>query len=310
MIRRCCGRAAQPAASSGLFEKALIACRRIQELRPDGPQGYYGEAVAQLYQGRMPQALAGYERAIQRDPEDFEMLSAMAIFWLAVGDDEQSRIWLNRAEAIGAGQPIPTHARILFLEFKEQYEQAGDLAAAALARQMDDRHGSEYFFRRANAAAAARDRDWERGLAPYRELTPWAFEDELVFPEDAAVMGQEIIFVAALMKAAEPLSERPDALLAFAEASVANHPPGMGIASVPLQLAEINAIRGEQEQAFEQIKAYQAYGLQPYWRQELLDNPAFMPLRNDPGFRALIEKQSELAEQQRVEARALLGVDS
>lgn len=294
----------------GLFEKALIACRRIQELRPDGPQGYYGEGKAQSYQGRMPQTLVGYDRAIQRDPEDYEMIAAMAMFWLAVGDDEQARAWLNRAEAIGAGQPIPTNARILFLEFKEQYEQAGDLAAAALARHMDDRHGSEFFLRRANAAAAARDGDWERGLAPYREVMPGLFEDELVFPEDVALTLPDIIFVAALMKAVEPLSGRPAELLTFAEANVTRQHPSMGKMSVPLALAQINAIRGDREQAFEQIEAYQAFGLLPPWRQHLLDNPAFMPLRDDPRFRALIAKQEALAEQQRVEARALLGVDS
>ncbi len=294
----------------GQFEKALSACRRIQELRPDGPQGYYGEALAYSYQGNIPQTLVSYEQAILRDPEDYEMIAAIAMFWLAVGDDEQARAWLNRAEAIGAGQPIPTHARILLLEFSEQYDQAGELAAAALARKMDDRHNSEYFFRRANTAAAAHDGDWERGLAPYREVMPWLFEAELVFPEDAAAWVQDIIFVAALMKAAEPLSDRPEKLLDFAQANAASFHPKAGQMTLPYQLAQVYALRGEREKALEQIRAYQAFGLFIYWRQDLLLNPAFASLRNDPEFRTLVEQHAALAEQQRIEARALLGVDS
>jgi TolB-like protein/Tfp pilus assembly protein PilF len=293
----------------GNLDTATAACRRVQEISPDGPQGYYGEALAYIYAGNVPQALLGYSRAIEKDPEDYEMIAAMGIFWIALGDIEQARIWLERAEAIGAGQPVPTNSRILLYEYLEQYEQAGELAADALARNMDDRHGTNFFFRRANTAHALRTEAFEKGLEPYRELLPWIFEAELVIPDQAQVWNDDVIFAALLMKKLNPLSERPEALLSWAESTADQYYPAAGAITLPLRLAAINAIRGNEEQAIHHLREAQKFMVQTYWRPAFIDDPSFFGMKGNSEYQTIIMANAAMAEEQRLEARQLLGID-
>ena len=48
------------------------------------------------HQGKVPEALKGYAEASQRDPEDYEMLAAMAMFWIALDDMEQATDYLRQ----------------------------------------------------------------------------------------------------------------------------------------------------------------------------------------------------------------------
>ncbi len=300
--------ACQTSAHLGMVDKGLTHCRRIQELAPEGPQGYYGEGLVHIYQGDLPNALLNFRESIGRDPKDFEMLAAMAQFWIALGETRQASAWLDRAEAIGAGQPVPTNARILLYEFNEQYDRAGDLAAQALARNMDDRHGTEYFFRRANAQHAMRTGQYDRGLAPYRDLVPWLFEGQEEWPEEAADWTDDLLFIAALMKKQDPLSATPAALVDFVERHADDIYPWQGAFSRHYRLAAVHALRGDAPRALEHLGDYIEYLVLPYWRPFLLDNPVFYDLRENPQFRALTRDAEAKAERQRVEALALLEV--
>jgi tetratricopeptide (TPR) repeat protein len=299
----------QTSAHLGELEKALTACRRIQELEPDGPQGYYGEALAHAYAGDLAHTLFGYREAIERDPEDFEMVAAMGIFWTALGDAEQAEAWLQRAEAIGAGQPVPTSARMLLFAFNEQYDRAGDLAARALSRRMDDRHGTQFLFRRTLAQHALRSGAPDRALAAFREALPWAFEADLRVPAGGAEWD-EVINLAAVLKQSDPLSERPGALLTLVEEHVNDYYPGAGKVTEPLRRAAVHALRGESEPAIEQLKQAQTFMPMPYWRGAIPDAPAFFGLRDNPDFQTIVTELEAEAARQREEARELLGVDA
>ncbi|MEE4174649.1 MAG: tetratricopeptide repeat protein [Xanthomonadales bacterium] len=294
----------------GRLEKALKACRRIQELEPSGPQGYYGEAVAWLYQGRLPESMREFIQAIERDPEDYEMLAAMAAFWSALGEPDLATPWLERAEAIGAGQPFPLYVRALFFENNEQYERAVEIAQGALERQLDDRQGTNFFFRRTVAAHAMRTGEYAQGLENYRALLPWAFEAELVIPNDAVEFFPDVVHVAALMQAADPLSTRPEALLAFAEANTDVIHPAWGQRVIPLQQAMVRAVTGDRDGALEALERVANHGVNPYWRQDLLEEPAFHGLHGDPGYETIVADYEAAVEQQRIEARTLLEIDS
>lgn len=300
--------ACQTSAHLGLVEKGLTHCRRIQELAPQGPQGHYGEGLVHIYQGDMPNTLLNFRKAIERDPKDFEMLAAMAQFWIALGETRQGSIWLDRAEAIGAGQPVPTNARILLYEFNEQYDRAGDLVVQALARKMDNRHGTEYFFRRANAQHAMRTGRYEQGLAPYRELVPWIFGAQSEWPEDAIQWTDDLLFAAALLKKQDPLSETPATLVDYVERHAEDIHPRQGAGTRPYRMAAVHALRGDGPQALVYLDEYAKYQVMPYWRPSLIDNPVFHDLRDDPQFRDLVREAEAQAERQRIDALALLEV--
>ena len=196
-------------------EIALDACERIKEIEPESPQGWYGWAVTHMYSGDIARAAKGFSEAIERDPGDFEMIAAMTQLWLIMGDADQAEQWLKRAEAIGAGQPVPTVSRLMLLKYREQHDLARDLAEKTLALKADDRHGSEFLFRQNLAYELGRDGDYKAALTPFRESSPWAFEEELVLPKDAANEIANMIQIAALLKLADPTSGRPAQQEAF-----------------------------------------------------------------------------------------------
>ncbi len=300
--------ACQVAAHQRLREKALAHCRRVQELAPDGPQGFYGEALVHLYEGDMPRTLLFYRRALERDPEDFEMIAAMALFWIALGELEEAERWLERAEVVGAGQPVPIFTRVLFLELNERHGEAGRLAAEALARNMDDRHGTQLFFRRAVAQHALRTGDPELGLATYRELIPWAFEPGLAPEATALEWADDLLFIAALVKAQDPLSAQPDVLVDFVEQHASDYHPASGQNTLPYRLAAVQALRGNPAEALEHLRDYGDYMVLPYWRNDVPNNPAFYTMRDNAEFRAFVREVEAKAERQRADALALLEV--
>ena len=173
----------QTNAQQGQLQKALDASNRIRELAPDSPQGYYGNAIAHYYTGDVARGIVGFEQAIERDPTDFEMLGGISQYWAALGDLQQAGAWLQRAEAIGAGQPVPLVSRIVYFYAQEQGAQAGELAANALAQGLDDRFASNLAFRQTNAYQQMLAGNFEQALAPYRNLYPWVFDPHLTVPE-------------------------------------------------------------------------------------------------------------------------------
>ena len=67
---------------------------------------------------------------------------------------------------------------------------------------------------------------------------------------------------------------------------------------------------GENESAVAALERFRSYGLFPYWRQEVYDNPALMSLRPNPQYQALLDDYRAFAEEERVRARELLEVES
>ena len=290
-------------------EIALAACERIKEIEPDGPQGWYGWALTYMYSGDIARGAKGYSEAIERDPGDFEMIAAMTQFWLLMGDAEQAEQWLNRAEAIGAGQPIPTVSRLMLLKYREQHDLARNLAEKTMALKADDRHGSQFAFRQLWAFELARVGDYQAALTPFQEFSPWAFETELVLPEDVGNQIGNMIQIAALLKLAEPTSERPAELLEVVEELNGKQHPRWGVWASDLTSAYIAAIRGEFDIALQSLNNAWDKQWRLGWRRVLLEDVVFTQLRNEPGYQELIARFETDMERQRIEAYELLDIN-
>ena len=289
-------------------EISLAACERLKEIEPDSPQGWYGWALAYNFSGDLARGAKGYSEAIERDPGDFEMIDAMAQFWLMMGDAEQAGQWLKRAEAIGAGQPIPTVSRLMLLKYREQHDLARDLAEKTLALKADDRHGSQFFLRKTWAFELARTGDYQAALIPFQEFSPWAFEAELVLPQDVESQLRDIIQIAALIKLADPTSQRPAQLLEIIEKLNGKQSPNWGVWASDLTSAAIATIRGESEAALQSLNNAWDKQWRLGWRGALLENAVFIQLRNEPGYQELVARFEADMERQRLVAYELLEV--
>ncbi|MGB5291870.1 MAG: tetratricopeptide repeat protein, partial [Lysobacterales bacterium] len=290
-------------------EVALTACERIKEVAPESPSGWYGWAMVHSMSGDMANAAYGFTEAIKRDPGDFEMIAAMSYFWLTMGDAEQAELWLQRSEAIGAGQPFPIIGRLRLLKYNEQHKQAYDLAAKTMTQNLENRHGSQQTLRQIWAYESARTGDFQAALEPYRKSMPWAFEPELRLPEGFALQSGDATQVAGLLKLADPTSERPEQLLNAVEAISGQQHPAWGIWASDIDNAAVATIRGDYETALQYLNNAWDKKFRFMWREALIEDAIFGQLKNEPGFKDLVARFETDLEQQRELAYELLELE-
>jgi len=287
---------------------AQSSCNRIKEIAPESPLGWYGEASAYLQTGNLAHGAKGFSDAIERDPGDYEMISAMSDFWVFLGDAEQADKWLQRAEAVGAGQPFPIRARLRLYMYREQHDLAYDLAKQAFDRKLEDRHGTNYNFRHIWAFESGLKEDYQGGLLPFRETFPWAFQSPLEPPDNLPDQIRDIIQIAALLKLAEPLSERPEELLRLVEPRLEEHNPAWGAWNPDVSRAAIATIRGQHEEALDWLNKAWDKKWRVRWRPNLLDNVVLSQLSSEPGYQELVTRFETDMERQRDEAYKLMGI--
>jgi TolB-like protein/Flp pilus assembly protein TadD len=289
-------------------ETALATCRRIQEIAPESPMGWYGWGLAYLFSGDIARAVDNYVEAIERDPGDYEMIAGMTRFWVMLGDAGQAEQWQTRAEATGAGQPIPIWGRLVLLKYREQHGLARDLARKALAQKAENRHGSEFAFKQILAFELAREGDYQAALAPFRESSPWAFETPLVLPDNLERKTGEIIQIAALLKLADPTSDRPEQLLQATESVTDQLPPQWLVFAGDLDRARIATVRGDFDSALQWLNSAWDKHWRVGWRSMLLDDVVFSQLKNEQGYKDLVARFEADMEQQRELAYELLDI--
>ena len=287
---------------------ALEACARIINISPESPLGSYGLQVAYANVGQLAHAMKNFEDAINLDPGDYEMLAGMSQYWLSLGDLEQARLWLQRAETIGAGQSIPTLARIKFYMFQEQYDLARDLASQVLEQGIEDRYKSNSVFRHTVAIGSIHDGDYEAALVPYRNSFPWAFQSPLDLPPDVADHSYDLIQIAALLTNTDPTSTRPGQLLEVVKTTADQFNPRAGLWTPDLRYAAIAAILGDHEAALNSLNSAWDKNWRYSLRSTLGQNLAFSQLKNEPGFQKLVARFETDMERQREEAYELMGI--
>ena len=287
---------------------ARLSCDRIRELSPDSPLGYYGQALTYLHTGDVARGAKGYADAIERDPDDYEMLSAMTRFWLDMGDAGQADIWQQRADAIGAGQPIPILGRLKLYQYREQHDLARQLIEQTLERKIEPRFGSDFLMRRLWAFELARVGDFQTALEPYRERFPWAFETPFQPPLEAMNFFGDIIQIAGLLKRAEPLSNQWEDLLSFAEQYADTGAPGWGAWLTNVVFASIDTVRGEKESALNRLDSAWDQHWRVGWRDMLLHDAIFSQLSDEPRYQALVIRFETEMERQREEAYILMEI--
>jgi len=290
------------------IEAALSSCSRIRDIEPDSPLGYYGRANAHLHNGDLARTVRGFADAIKYDPDDYEMLSAMCQYWLMLGDVEQASLWQQRADAIGAGQPIPIQAQLMLYKYREQHQLALELAKQVIEQKLQDRFGSNAGFRQTLAYESARLGDYQTALAPYRDAFPWAFETPIQTPEQLDAALYDVIQIAGLLKLAEPISGHSTELLEIAKNHVDETPPGWGIWSTELRQAQIATIEGDKESAVNWLNKAWDKQWRFDWRQTLLEDAIITQLAGEPGYQELITRFEADMERQREEAYVLMDI--
>jgi TolB-like protein/tetratricopeptide (TPR) repeat protein len=290
------------------IDAARGSCSRIREISPESPLGWYGEGLAYLHTGDMARATKGFADAIEKDPGDFEMISAVADFWLDMGDVEEAEKWLKRADAIGPGQAFPLRARLNIYQYREQHELAYKLARQVLDKNLENRHGSSFNFRQIWAFECGLKGDYQAGLSAFRDLYEWVFQDTLEAPDNIQFQIPDIIQIAALLKLSDPLSDRPEELLRIVEPHVEAQHPAWGVFQPDISRAAIATIRGKHVDALHFLNSAWDKEWRFSWRDTLRFDVVFSQLAGESGYQDLVVRFEQDMERQRELAYELMGI--
>ena len=127
-------------------------------------------------------------------------------------------------------------------------------------------------------------------------------------PVDLERKTGEIIQIAALLKLADPTSDRPEKLLEAAESVTDQLPPQWLVFGADLDRAAIATIRGDFDSALQWLNNAWNKHWRIDWRSILLNDVVFSQLKNEPGYKDLVARFEADMEQQRQLAYELLDI--
>ncbi len=290
-------------------EKAETYCARIGEVQPNNPMRYYGPGLAHVFNGNLPQGMLLNLKAIELDPDDYELPAGMAKRWTSLGDIEQAEIWARKAEELGSGQPLPLSARLGIHLYREQYGMAADLSRRALEKQLDSRMGSEDNFEGTYILSLVQQGKTANALEYYREKRPGFFEDPPEFQMDIPFTARDLFNTAYLIELQNPGSEQAAEMLNAAETKWALRDAEWFPYFHSINDAALAVARGQKDRAIEFLFEAFEKNHRRNWRQILTSSMPFNELQQEPEFKRLIAMYEADMDRQREEAYELLGIN-
>jgi len=129
-----------------------------------------------------------------------------------------------------------------------------------------------------------------------------------VLPSNLTEQVFDIFQIAALLKLADPTSDRPAELLEAAEGVIDQLPPYWVVYSGDIGRAAIATIRGDSEAALQWLNSAWDKRWRTDWRNILLDDVVFSQLATEPGYQELVARFEADMDQQRQLAYELLDI--
>lgn len=289
-------------------DKAGDYTRRIGEILPDNPMQYYGPGIAHGMAGNLAQALVSDLKAIELDPNDYELKAGVAMDWAMLGDLEMAESWAKKADETGSDQPIPILARVLIYQSREQYGLAADLSKRALDRGLDNRQASNSVFRHTWVTSLVRSGKISEALAFYKETFPGAFQDPPDLDMDSQRRSAQLVEIAMLLHMQDPGSPHAVILLDAAEQKLELIEAAWIPWLMALRQAALATARNNKPAAIEHLLGTPGNRFGRRWRELLTNWFVLDPLRDEPEFKQLIAMLEKDMENQREEAYELLGI--
>ncbi len=288
-------------------EAAEKQCGRIGEIQPGNPMQFYGVAYVHLFRGKLSSFLYWQSKAFEADPADPELPTGMALVWMDLGDHEQAEIWLQNAASIEPDQPFVVAAHIHSLLYKEQYQQAAELASEALDKKPSNRQGSSDMIARVIVNDAIARKDYESALATLRQRLPEGIASPLDTQNDDDAFT--LASMAMVIKLQDPASDQLTALLQHADELNRKASDRKIPFEKPFSEAMIESVKGNKQKAISALTTAFERGWRWDWQLWMYSDYQFEPLRGEPEFKNLTARIEADMEKQREEAYELLGLN-
>ncbi len=284
------------------FDQASKIIKRMVEISPNSPVGYYREAELEYTRGNWAKAVVSTMKAQEVDPDDPELAMLIGDYFVSMEMLGDAKRWYDRAAEIDPRHPVSRATPLVLL----MVEDADTKAAATLARQLLD----EGLANRQNSRVLAlwaiwRDADKhdsnEEALDYLQDHFPLFYEDNPSWHFN----DRHYWYVFGSMMSESSGKARGQNLLdeALRRANAADAVYGAGLTGVGLE-----AVSGNKKKAIEKLRAHASRSRSPdLWPIWLERNPGFASIRDEPEFVQYLAALRENAAEQRALLPGLLA---
>ncbi|MDH5620559.1 MAG: tetratricopeptide repeat protein [Gammaproteobacteria bacterium] len=284
------------------YEEAGEANKRIVEISPNSPVGYYREADLEYARGNWANAVVMAMRALREDPDDPELPMMIGDFYVAMEMFGDAKGWYDRASEVDAQHPVSRAAPLTLLMIQDTDTKA----AAELARQLlddgiDDRQDSQILVLWAIWRDAEKYGTHKEAVNYLRDHFPAVFADNPRWQFDHRyhwyVLGSMMLKAGDSKRGRELLTE------SLRRADAASDAFGPGINGVRMQ-----AVLGNKKEAMDDFRAFADRVRYPtFWPVWLQRDPGLASIRNEPEFVEYIARLQNKAAEQRALLPGLLA---
>lgn len=269
---------------SGHPEKLIRYSERMLKIDPASIDGYVGHLQAYASTGRYDLMWPWLMKAMTMDPEDFELPAHTGLNANLLGDPDLADRYLDRALALGPGEPAVLKCHAQVLAERGLFDEALAIARRALEANLDDRLNSDSVFLRLVRDGALRSGDFGDARSWFQKRHPELFTDLPEITADNVVAAADLVLL--LRRAGQPeVADRlVDAGLSWYRATQ--------ILGVYGNLARISrtqfmALKGDKKSALESLEDAADKGWGNVWQWDT-SNENLASLRNEPEFQAIM----------------------
>jgi tetratricopeptide (TPR) repeat protein len=162
----------------GDYEGGIAQARRMVEINPNSPTGYYREAEMEFRLGNWANAVIKAMEAQEIDASDPELPMMIADYYLAMELPNDAERWYDRATEIDASHPVSRAAPLVVYLYNNDIANAAKLARQLLDEGVGDRQGSQELMLRAIWKEAEESGRYREALDYLRDHFPRLFEDD------------------------------------------------------------------------------------------------------------------------------------
>lgn len=269
----------------GDFRPALQAFERIAQLSPGNPYAAHGAATATILSGDLAKAAYWSRQALAIDADDYENPATCVVIYVSLEDYESARQFADLAIEMGAQEPYPLSAQAVLLASTGETERALAIARGALARDLEDRWGSQHIFLRLVRDAALKSGELDEALAMFQKYEPELLESPPRLTADNLRKAPDL---ASLLQQSGQNQRATELLLATVSAYEDHYT--LGSANFPLGIAVVDALAllGRHEEAASRLRQLADDGWRVLWRFDTSLNPSHDSLRELPEYQAIL----------------------
>ena len=282
----------------GDHEEALASYSRARAIDASNPFGFMGPGFATAATGELAASADWFERAAMVDPGDAEIFAWAALMHLSLDDTASATRAAEHAVELNPLNTVPLAARALAHVFVGEDDRAVEVARRGLLPDVVRRFGNTIALLRIlrNELVASDRIDeaidvYEAAFPTLRTASPFRnFHAE--YPQHPiGELARAATDLAHLRKMAGDVAAA-ERLIDLTLAAHDRDPYlgylwlyGPGAVRVELALIE-----GRHEAALEALDALVDGGWSVSWRWEIERNPIYDPVRDDPRYRAIVER--------------------